>query len=141
MKRNKHTSAAVGHSVVTVIGIGAAIAVVLSAVLSALLTSLVINGSIGESQTGIGIFIIRAISVLLGGLVGAGLSKEKYLLTVGIIALSYLLVLLGLGITLYDGSFKNFGSGVISTLIGALAAYLILMRPRGKRKHTARYNR
>ena len=141
MKRNKHTSSAVSHSTVTAIGIGVAIAVVLSTILSALLTSLVINGSIGENKTGIGIFAIRTLSVLLGGVAGAAIGKEKYLQTIGFITLGYLVILLGLGIALYDGSFQNFGSGVISTLIGGLVAYLIQMRPRGKRKHTARYNR
>lgn len=141
MMRNKHTSSAVKHSAIYAIGIGAVISVVISIALTALLTSFVINRSIGESNTSIYIFLIRSISVFLGSILGAAIGKEKYLQTIGCITLCYLVVLLSLGITLYDGSFQHFGSGIISSIIGGLVAYLIQMRPRGNRKHTAKFGR
>ena len=108
--------------------IGAAVALLLSLLLSAGATSLAIRGSIAESGYNFSVFMIRAISVFLGALVGTWLSKEKYLLIIGIIAAVYTVVLISLGIVIYDDSFQNFGMGLLSVLLGGAAGFALKIK-------------
>ena len=77
MKRNIKIAAGSKHSSITAIWIGTLTAVLLSIALTALLTNLVVNGQIGETKTSIFIFVIRAVSVFIGGILGAAIIKEK----------------------------------------------------------------
>ncbi len=141
MKRNKHLGAVVNRSAATSIGIGVGGAVAVSALLSMGLSSLVINGAIQETTTSRYIFAIRALSVLIGGLLGAGIAKGKYLPVIGLTTLGYLIVLLGVGIAMYDGSFQNFGAGIVSVLAGGIIACILKLKPQRKSKRNARYIR
>ncbi len=129
------------HSAIAGIAIGMAVVLVISFVLTAGLTSLIINGKLSEGTAGVFVFVIRAISVLAGGLVATTLVKERCLPIVGAVAAVYLLVLLGTGIAAFDGSFKNFIPGIMSVLIGGILACMIKLKPQKKRKTTARYTR
>jgi len=141
MKRNKHTSTADRHSLLYATGIGVAISTTISIILTAILTSLVMSGSIQEGSANTLIFLIRTISVLAGCLVGTSIKKEKCLPVIGAITLGYLIILIGVGITFYNGSFQHFGSSVLSIVIGGLVTHLIQLRPKTNRKYAAKYNR
>ncbi len=105
-------------SVITGAGIGVATAVVISILLTALYGVLMINGSVGEAPSTVVIFLIRTVSAAVGGFVAAVLTKGYFLPVVGITIAGYLILLLGTGIIAFDGSFKNFGSGLLSVLLG-----------------------
>lgn len=141
MKQLSRAKISSGQSTTSAIAIGLAVTLVVSILLSAGLTSLVINGNLNENSVRISVFVIRTISVLLGGLVGASLSKGKYLPIVGIIALIYAIVLIGFGIIFYDGSFQNFGFGMLSMIIGGALACIIKLKPLRKPRRTVKYGR
>jgi len=130
MKRNKLKVSKVGRSHTAAIITGVVIALVLSFLLTALMGNLILNGHFGENIAQASIFVIRAVSVLVGALIGGLLLKQHYLKLVGFITAGYFVVLIGIGIVFYDGSFKSFLLGVVSVLVGGVAALLILQTPK-----------
>ena len=140
MKGNKHSVNAKGSIVVTAL-VGVGVGAIITALLTALLASLILDGAVKVTIASVAVFLIRFLSVLIGGLIGASFLKEKYLQAVGIVALGYLLVLLGIGVTLHDGSFQNCISGVASVLLGGSVALFILQRPQRRRHNAAKYSR
>lgn len=141
MKRNKLQSSKTGRSLASVVITSVIVALLISALLSALLTSIVLNGQLNEKRLGTSIFLIRTISVLIGGLVGGVLHKQKYLLQVVLTVLGYILVLLGIGIGLYKGSFPYFLSGCVSALVGGAMGLVILQRPKSKKRSTVKFSK
>ena len=121
--------------------IGIVTSSIISIFLTVALTSLVMNGGIGELATDPYIFAIRTVATAIGCFVGNVLMKGKFLLITGMVALGYLVILLGMGIILYDGSFKNILSGGVSVLIGGMVACLAVLKPLKKSKHKVRYGR
>lgn len=122
------------------IGMGLLISLVISVILTIGLTSLIQNGKLSESGE-MPAFIIRVIATLAGGLLGAGLSTKKFLPVIGAISAGYLLVLLGMGIILFDGSIHKLWLGILSVAIGAMIAILIKLKPQTTRKKTLRYTK
>ena len=139
MKRNLQILKLGGQAIGISIASGAAIAVVITVLMNIGLTSLVINGQIAESDTAFIVFIIRAVSVMIGGMIASALAKEKILITIGITAIGYLLIVVALGIIFYDGSFRNFISGVISVAVGAVCACVLRLKTPRKKKHSVKY--
>lgn len=139
MKRNLQMLKLGGQAIGISIAAGAAIAVVITVLMSIGLTSLVINGQIAESDTAFIVFIIRAVSVMIGGMIASALSKEKILITIGITAIGYLLIVVALGIIFYDGLFQNFVSGMISVAVGAVCACVLRLKTPRKKKHSVKY--
>ena len=139
MKRNKLKAPKVGQSLTSSLIVGVIAASLLSVLLTALLSSFVLNGRVSEGSADVIIFLIRAVSLLAGILIAAAIYKQKYLPLVGFTALGYLLALLGTGIVFFDGSFKQFLSGVASVLVGGILSLLILTRPKSRR--SIKYNR
>ena len=133
MKRNKLKVSKTSRSNISAIVIGVLIASVISILLTVLVANLVLNGHLEENSTAAVIFIIRAISLLIGALIGASLLKQNYLKLVGFITAGYLILLTGTGIVFYSGNLKSFISGAASVLIGGVATLLILQTPRGNR--------
>lgn len=123
-------------STVSAGAIGAGAAMVLSILLSLALTNLIIKGNIADHLTGMMIFAIRTIAVFLGCIIGSSLIDGKLLPVAGISALGYLLFLLATGIALFDGSFKSFGSGVLSVLAGAIIAVFVKTTTLRSNKHS-----
>lgn len=121
--------------------IGILCAILVSALLTAGLAGLTINGNLNETMSKAGVFLTRAVSVLLGALLGTGLGKSKYLQIIGIVVLGYLLLLIGIGIIMFDGSFQKFVLGVISVMTGGAAACLIRLKPQKTRRHAVRHSR
>ena len=139
MKKNKLNTSKTGQSLASAVAIGVIVASVLSVLLSALLSNVVLNGRLQETSVSAIVFVIRSISMLLGALIGGAILKKSFLPLVGFTAAGYLLVLLGIGIVFYDGSFKNFLSGIASVLIGGIAALFIIQRPKNKRNKSVKY--
>ena len=125
-----------GNKTITTASIlGAAAATALTFLLTAGLTSLILKGSVPEQSSGIYVFLIRSLSVLLGCLLATGIVKEKSLQTIGIVTAAYLVILLGIGIVLYNVSFHNFGIGLFSVLVGGGIACILKIIPQ-KKKYT-----
>ena len=121
--------------------IGFVVSVVISVVATALFANLALNGKLEDRLAGTVVFIVRLISVAGGGLIGTGVSKEKNLTVVGCVSGAYLLTLLAVGIVLYDGSFNNFGSGLLSVLLGGVVAALIRLKPQKSNTHSRKRRR
>lgn len=121
--------------------IGIIVASIVSFLLLIGLTSIVVNGTVNETVTGPYIFVIRTIAATIGCVAGSVLVKEKYLFITGATALGYMVVLLGLGIVLFDGSFKNILSGAASVLLGGALACFAVLKPLKKSKYTVKYRR
>ena len=111
---------------------GIMIALVISLVLITALSYLTTSGKFPETSLGWSVFTVRAVAVLMGALVGTALSKDKSVITIGIIVVGYLALLLGFGIIIYDSSFQNFGSGVISAVLGGVIGCLIRIKSQNK---------
>lgn len=141
MKRMVYKPKNISKSMTTGVCIGIGIALLISALLTTGLTSLIINENTGENGCGIFIFTIRAVSILIGGIIATVIYQEKYLPVIGITALGYLVILLGIGIVVYDGSFQHFGSGIISVLTGSLLAWAIRLKPKTKSKYLKKYTK
>lgn len=121
--------------------IGTIIATAISVGLTALLANLVLKGSVEESGTGWYVFGIRLLSVAVGSLVGTGLADEKILPVIGVVSGGYLVALLALGIVFFDGSFRQFGLGLLSVLIGGGLACAVRLMPRKSNKRAVRTRR
>lgn len=122
------------------LGFGIGFTILITLLLSAGLTSLIITGKLHEISLEIFTAIIRAVAVFSGCMITTAIKKEKILQNIGIVTAVYVLVLLGLGIILYDHSFHSFGFGILSVLLGSVAAFLIRLRP-NKQKHIKRHIR
>lgn len=117
--------------------IGITSAVLGSLLLTAGAASLISRNRLPEESSKWIVPAIRTITVLFGTLIGTGVVKEKCLATMGIIAVGYLILLLGLGIVFYNGSFQHFGAGILSALAGGVAGCLIRLKSQNK-LHRAR---
>lgn len=140
MKRNELKKSKTGRSHTSAIVTGVVIASVLSLLLTALIANLILNGHLGEEIATVAIFVIRVISVLVGALIGGLILKKNYLKLVGFITAGYCVVLIGTGIVFYDGSFKNFLLGVVSVLIGGIAALVTLQTPKNNMHKRKKYS-
>lgn len=130
MKFNKQK-----FSVITGAGAGVLIAVVVSILLTGLYGILMLNGQVEESPSMAAVFLIRMVSVAIGGCIAGTLTKAHFLPVVGIVTAGYLVLLAGTGIVAFDGSFKNFGAGVLSILLGGAAACITKVKaPKRQRK-------
>lgn len=140
MKQIKRTvNQSPSRSMVRSAEMGLAAALSVSALLTLLLTSLIINGRLGEENGNALVFVIRILSVFVGGLIGASLAQGKYLPVISLVSLGYLIMNIALGIALYDGSFRNFIGGVMSVLIGGATACLIkLIEPKRQNRGVRR---
>ena len=110
-------------------------ALTVSILLTALQSGLIGSNKIGESTTNTIIFMIRVLSVTIGCFLAAALTKNRILPTIGITAAGYLVVLFGIGIAAFNGSFENLGSGLLSTLLGGAIPGIIKSKaPKRSRK-------
>ena len=141
MKKNMRVTSSRKITEVPAVVIGVVAATIISVLLTAGLTSLIMNGMVSETAAGPYVFVIGMIASAIGCLIGMILMKGKYLIIAGSAALGYLAVLIGLGIVLYEGSFKNMLSTVVSVLLGGVIACLLVLKPLKKPKHTGRYRR
>ena len=139
MKQKKYAVTGRGHGLGTNLLFGVGASLIVSLLLSLLLTSITINGSITEDHAGKFVFAARAVSVLIGGLVSAGMEKGKYIPVIGMTALGYLLVVMGVGILFFDGGFREFGTGLISVVIGGCLACVIKLVRWSKPNRAAKY--
>ena len=125
-------------SITTSVIIGVAAAATISLLLTGGMTSLVLKGNMGSDGVNIAIFFVRALSVLIGCLIGTGLYKEKMLMIVGVIAGCYLLLITALGVVVFDGSVKYFFGGTLSVAAGGAGGCLIRLSAQKKPRYTIR---
>lgn len=139
MKRKKLQSSGAHRSNITVILAGMIVSLLFSLLLSVLVATFVLNGSLREETVQPITFGIRMISVFAGTLIGGIVFKEKSLLQVVFTAVGYLLVLFGMGIVFYDGEVRNFLSGGISVLLGAVLSLVVLERTKNRRHKLSKF--
>ncbi len=115
------------NSLAVCIAIGLFISLVVTVALSILLTSLIQEGKSDENRN-LGVFAIRVIATLAGCITGAVLSKKKLLVVIGAISIGYFVILLIIGLLLFDGVVSQVGMGVLSVLLGGLIACAVMLR-------------
>ncbi len=135
MVKTKHKATRTENSIFKSVAIGVAAGMVVSMLLLLLLTSLVMNGSVGEDRTQSFIFAIRAVGGFAGCMLATVAAKKQHLLVSGVTAGIYLIALLAVGIVFYEGSFADFGSGLLSVLIGCGIACISRLKPPAKGKY------
>ena len=126
MKRNKHKASNVSGSLITTSMIGVAVALLLSILLIVVFSNLILKEVLGDGSARWLIFATRMIAVLIGTLIAGAILRERYLKLIGLVLAGYLLTLVGAGIALYDMSFRNLISGLISSVFGSVAAFVVL---------------
>lgn len=141
MKYNLRMFKSGGRSVAFSVLAGVIAAVVISLLLNMGLTSLVMKGHVEEKGTKIFMFLIRAVSVMVGGMVATALSKEKLLLVIGLTSVAFLVILVGLGIIFFENAFHNFGGGALSVATGAACACVLKLKVPTKKKHSVKYRK
>ena len=114
-----------GFSIMSGIVAGTATAMLLSLIFLLGLTSFTLNGNIEADRMDVPIFFVRAISVLAGTLVSTGIYKEKLLMNIGITASCYLLLIIAVGIAVFDAGLSAFIGGVLSVASGSASACII----------------
>ena len=139
MKKHIRTASSEKVTEISAIVIGVLSASIVCFLLTIGLTSIVMNGTVGETTGGLYIFGIRMVAAFVGCVVSTLLMKGKYLLMVGAVSIGYLAVMIATGIVMYDESFKNVLSGVVSVSLGGVIACLVVLKPLKKTKVTARY--
>ena len=132
MKFKSRIAVSFNNSFVFGVLLGAVAALIISIILTTGMTSLVLGGGLNDRLLQIFIFVIRLISVFIGVLLGTGLIGEKWIVTTGLISVLYLLLLAGVGIVFYDGSFRGFGVSLISVVLGGDAGCLVRLKLQNK---------
>lgn len=138
--KKTHLSIGKNKNMVICIVSGLLAALLISVIFTIGLTSLIEKGELSENGF-FGVFLTRLIATVVGGLLSAGLADKKLLPTIIATSAAYLLVLLGVGIVLFDGSFYKLWIGVLSVAIGAVVALLIKLKPQTSRKKPVRIAR
>lgn len=134
MKFKPRTAVSFNNSVVLGVFLGAVAALIISIIFTTGMTSLILGGGLNDGLLQIFIFVIRLISVFIGVLLGTGMIGEKWIVTTGVISVLYLLLLAGVGIVFYDGSFQGFGVSLISVVLGGGAGCLVRLKLQSKPK-------
>ena len=141
MKFKFRTEVSTNNSVVLGISLGIVAALIISLLLTTGMTSLVLGGKMNERLLQVFIFAIRSIALFVGVILGTALTREKYIAATGAITVGYMLLLMGLGIAVYDGTFCGFGSSVISIAVGAAVGYLFRLKLQNKPRRKKRISK
>ena len=136
MKKGLHKSNKTQFSIAAGAGIGIFAAVVISVLLTALYGVLMIKSTVNEAPSAILVFIIRAVSMTSGGFLAGAITKEHCLPVIGLTTAGYLTVLITIGILFFDGSFVNFGNGLLSAVVGGVIPCLIKLKAPKRRQKT-----
>ena len=136
MKRT-YLSFGKNENMLSCIAAGLFASLVVSVVLMIGLTCLIEKGKLNDNEY-LAVFITRLIATIAGGLLSARLAEKKLLLNVVTTSAAYLLVLLSVGIVLFDGVFDKFWIGVLSVVIGVVIVLLIKLKPQTNRKKLTR---
>lgn len=112
--------------------IGWVTAILITFLLSLGLTSLVLKGSLKAESSGFVVFLIRSLSTLLGCLLAGRIYADKMIPVISGVLIIYLITLIGIGITVFDGSFQSFITGLLSVVIGGMLALILRVLPKKK---------
>lgn len=120
------------------VAVGTVVAVGISLAMTCGITSLILRGNMGMNGVSVALFAVRALSVLVGCLVGTGLYKEKMLIVLGAVAGGYLLLITATGVLIFDGSVKHLLIGVLSVALGGGVACFIRLSVQKKPRYAVR---
>ena len=140
MKRNKLGTHKVGGTLPTAAATGMVVSALLSGLLIILSASLILNDHLSDNSIAGCAFVIRAIAAFAGSMVAATILRGNYLKAVGLAVGGYLLMLSFIGIVFYDEGLKSIAIGVLSALIGGVAALAIVLNPRGAGRKRVKIN-
>ena len=135
-----HISSSKNKNIFICTGLGLATALIISTAASFVLTSLIEKSNMNESGQ-LGVFLTRIISVAIGGLVGTGLSDNKLLPIIIAVSVTYLTILIAIGVILFDASIKSLGLGLSSILIGAAISLLIKLKPQRRGRKMTQFKK
>ena len=114
--------------------LGTVCSILVSVIMLAGLASLFIGQMINENFEDVGIFLVRAVSVLIGVLCGTIVVKNKPLVTAGLIILGYLLILIVCSVAIYDGVIDDFVFCVLSVVVGGGVGLVIRLNLQNSKK-------
>ena len=104
------------------------------------LTSLIEKGVVVENRN-IGVFVIRLVAIVAGGLLGTGFLKGKILPAVIAISSAYFVFLLLSGVVFLDGSLHNVWQGILSVAVGTVIVLIVKLKPQKIRRKAIRVAR
>ncbi len=117
-------------STVTGVVVGVVTSVLITFVLAALSALLVVNEHIPFSSAKYVVILIWVVSTLFGSIVAGTVVTQKKLIARLIACGAYLLLLISMAITLFDGLGQTVLIGAISILIASGGAILIALKPK-----------
>jgi len=141
MNTKKSKTSVKQSSVFLQICISVITSIVVSVVLTCIITNLLNKGKLEEKMLSVLTNGIRMFSVMVGCLVGVALSHRKQIMIAGVVSAAYILLLIMIGIILFEASFRKMGTGIISCVAGASAAIIIKSLQTKKRSIHKTFNR
>lgn len=128
----KHITEKAGRSMSGSVGIGALIAVAVSVIMAMALSALIVNERIDEDVMQYFSFAILLVSAFAGCMLAGKRTEGKYAMATGLTALTYCVILMGAGILLFDGGFRNLWTSIIAIMIGCVLSCAICIGGQGK---------
>ena len=131
-KTDRHT-----ESTALAVFIGICIGIVVVIALTLVLTGLITSEKLPEKAVDIGCIAVIGIGTIVGSVVGCGIQQKGVLTTAAAIGIGILLIDLGGGILVFEGTADNMIGKVIVVMIAAVVAGLIQLKCQmtaGKRK-------
>lgn len=127
--KSKNDTGIIGH-----IGLGILISLICAVLLSIVLAVMIEKEIIAVDAAPSFAVAIHAISVFIGSIISLSFEKGRIAMIAGVVATSYLLLLLCINMLIYSSGFAGLGGGVISAYVGSLLAVMIKSKISGKNK-------
>ncbi len=129
MKRKRNTES---QTLSGAIGIGLAASILSLFLLGAVIATLILSEKITEENMRYFTFASLFVSSLIGCLLSCKKLASKYALAAGLSGLSFLLILVAVGILFFDGGFSNLLINSLAVLIGTAIACAICISTEGR---------
>lgn len=129
------------RSMATGVAIGVLLSVMISLLLAMGTAGLITNEKLSEGGIHYFTLIITLISGMVGGLVAGKIVGSKYAVVTGLTGLVYLLVLIAVGILIFDGGFNMLWTSAVAIAVGVSISCVLCITGtggRGKRKRLTR---
>lgn len=114
--------------------IGTGISVIIVIVLSLIFPVMILSGKIGENQISLVATVAQFVSALFGAWIAGKIAGDQKLLGIGLAVGMYFLLLICSALLFFDGFSPRIIIGLISILLGAGAALLILNKRKKRSK-------
>jgi len=134
MKKNQKQNTIALNAVVGVI-----VSFVLLIIGVSILTVFMLNGKIPETVVSIAEPVILLVVAYIGTLTALKRAQQAFLLICGIVAVSFLMLLLSVNVIVFDADFQQPWLELIATIIGSILAGATKLKTAGNRKRKRNY--